>query len=83
MADIKVIETKSCVTDEGELVITRLQEALAMARDGQLVSVAIAGITDDGDIVSCWANSIQPFAMVGAIESLKIDYIEASIERRQ
>lgn len=61
------------------IVVERIKEALAMAEEGKLTSVAIVGVSD-GDIVSCWANPDKPFLMVGAIESLKTDYIQANIE---
>lgn len=61
------------------MVVERIKEALAMAEEGRLTSVAIVGVSD-GDIVTCWANPAQPFLMVGAIESLKVDYIQANIE---
>lgn len=79
MSTLKIVpKEKSDLANDA--VITRLTEALDMARRGELITIAICGMTSDGGIVSCWANNAQPFVMVGAIESLKMDYMMANID---
>jgi hypothetical protein len=67
-----------------QMVMTRLQEALEMARAGSVRSVAIVMMLDapDSSIVDCWHNGGQPYIMLGAIESLKVDFLNAAIDRR-
>ena len=44
--------------------------------------MALILVARDGDILDCWHNGGRPYVMVGAIESLKADYLHACIERR-
>lgn len=62
-------------------VIRLLKEALAFAENGSPQSLAVIMISN-GDVMDCYHHGGAPYMMVGAIESLKIDYIHAQIERR-
>lgn len=55
-----------------------------MARAGSVRSVAIVMMLDapGSAIVDCWHSGGQPYIMLGAIESLKIDFLNAAIDRR-
>lgn len=84
MDDLKVIQFKRSDEDEhhqGE-VIRLLEESLEHARNGHYHSMAIVLISNDGEVLDCWHNGGRPYVMVGAMESLKFDYINACIERR-
>lgn len=67
-----------------QMVISRLQEALEMAKAGSVRSVAVVMLLDapDSAIVDCWHNGGQPYVMLGAIESLKVNFLNAAIDRR-
>lgn len=58
-----------------------LEEALQYARSGNPQSLAIIMIAE-GDVIDCYHHGGAPYLMVGAMESLKTDYIHAQIERR-
>lgn len=84
MADLKVVPfTKKPTSgmDNAE-VIRLLTDALEHARRGSCHSVALLLIDSDGNALDCWHNGGRPYVMVGALESLKLDFINANIERR-
>lgn len=62
-------------------VIRLLKEALAFAENGSPQSLAVIMISN-GDVMDCYHHGGAPYMMVGAIESLKTDYIHAQIERQ-
>lgn len=62
-------------------VIRLLKEALEFAGNGNPQSIAIIMISN-GDVMDCYHHGGAPYVMVGAIESLKTDYIHSQIERR-
>lgn len=84
MKGLKVLEFNSKVERQpsNPEVIRRLEEVLAMAKDGGVATIAIVAILDSGDIMDCWANGGQPYALVGGLESLKHDFINNTIEAR-
>lgn len=84
MSDLKVLDFNSKTERQpsNPEVIQRLEEALAMAKDGGVKTVAIIAILDNGDIMDCWANGGQPYALVGGIEAIKHDFINQTIEAR-
>lgn len=63
-------------------VIRLLEEALHAAREGKYRSMAILLIDDNGAVMDAWHSGGLPYVMVGAIESLKTDFINLQIERR-
>jgi len=63
-------------------VIARLEEALAMAQMGNISNCMIIMAVNDGSVVDCWANGNKPFIMVGALESIKREFMDALIEKR-
>ena len=84
MADLKAVPfTKKPTSgvDNGE-VIRLLTDALEHARKGSCHSVALLLINSDGNALDCWHNGGRPYVLVGALESLKLDFINANIERR-
>lgn len=84
LSDLKVVRFKANpqVSHDQAEVIRKLEEALAFARAGEYISVALILVARDGDILDSWHNGGRPYLMVGAIESLKADYLNACIERR-
>ncbi|WP_227781011.1 hypothetical protein [Hafnia paralvei] len=63
-------------------IIRLLEEALEHAKNGSYHSIAIVMISAEHEVLDCWHNGLYPYQMVGALESLKTDYIHACIERR-
>ncbi|WP_373879282.1 hypothetical protein AAHY02_28885 (plasmid) [Klebsiella variicola subsp. variicola] len=78
MPDLKIVELKpSKETDNNNVEVIRLlEDALQYAREGKLM------INNDGSVLDCWHNGGRPYVMVGAMESLRLDFINANIERR-
>ena len=83
MADLKVVPLngpKNDATDE--VVIIRLEEALNMAKHGGVDNCIVILTLKDGGIMDGWANDNKPYLMVGALESVKRDFMDSVIERR-
>lgn len=40
-------------------------------------------VNEDGDVMDCWANGNNPFAIVGGLEALKYEFMKAQIESRE
>lgn len=79
---MKVVQFNNSEERSGENVIDRLEECLAMAKDGLIKNVLVIAVTNDNDVMDCWANTQSPFVVVGGIESLKLDFMTKVIERR-
>lgn len=84
MSDLKVVPFRKSPHKEAskETVIRLLEDALEHARNGECHSMALVLMDDDGNVLDCWHNGGRPYVMVGAVESLKSDFINANIERR-
>ena len=78
MKIVPISKSKSC----GEMVIHHLEKALEFANERPIDNVAVIMLDANGEVLDCWANKNSPFVMVGAIESLKIDFMNACIEGR-
>ncbi|MFB5188597.1 MULTISPECIES: hypothetical protein [Yersinia] len=83
MSELKVVPLiKNSASEYNKANVIRfLKEALAFAENGNPQSLAVIMISN-GDVVDCYHHGGAPYMMVGAIESLKTDYIHAQIERR-
>lgn len=86
MPDLKVINLASRKDADLEHnrteVIRLLEEALHAAREGNYRSMAILLIDESGAVMDAWHSGGFLYVMVGAIESLKTDFINLQIERR-
>ncbi|WP_312268055.1 hypothetical protein [Pseudescherichia sp.] len=84
MADLKVVPftKKPEISADNSEVIRLLTDALEHVRKGSCHSVALLLIDGDGNALDCWHNGGRPYVLVGALESLKLDFINANIERR-
>lgn len=84
MSDLKVVPFRKPAHKDAskETVIRLLEEALEQARKGECHSVALVLMDVDGNVLDCWHNGGRPYVMLGAMESLKSDFINANIERR-
>lgn len=66
-----LIELKTRPAVISDTVIARLEEVLADARAGKIVSVAIAGVEADGTIVSAWSETDDFGRLLGAVSRLE------------
>ena len=62
--------------------IAGFESLLEMAKSGEIVSFACAGLTEDGSLISSWAShqNTGHFEMIGAIEAVKLEYADAAME---
>ena len=81
MSKLTVISNEELKPSNG-LVLDRLEESLKMAKEGGIQSCAIVMIADNGEVIDSWANGGQVFVMVGALESLKLDFMLTQMDRR-
>ena len=79
---LNVVELKPATKEPGENVVQRLEQALELARRGELSNVVVVAVLNNGDVMDCWANGSQPYAVVGGLESLKFEFINGVIEKR-
>ena len=80
MSNLTVVRMKNSQPESGENVIARLDEILAMAKDGQIKNVFIAAATTDNAMLRCWANGSDCFALAGQIEIGKIEFMANTME---
>ncbi|SUP84865.1 hypothetical protein ACILPN_20400 [Yersinia wautersii] len=83
MSELKIVPLiKDSTAEHNKANVVRLlKEALEFAENGNPQSLAIIMISN-GDVMDCYHHGGAPYVMVGAIESLKTDYIHSQIERR-
>ena len=84
MSVIKLREVKATEDKQlsGDDVIERLEEALAMAKDGLISNLVLVAAMNDGDVMDCWANGSNPYLIVGGLEGVKRDFMDCVIEGR-
>ena len=78
--DFKVVSIDQAQV--GSNVIKRLQETTELVQEGNAANIAIIIVNFDNSVMSCWANDNLPFTMVGGLENLKMDFMDANIEKR-
>jgi len=81
MSELKIIPFSND-TVNGDNVIDRLEEALIEAKKGGVANCIIIMAMNNGSVQDCWANGSKPFVMVGAIESIKREFMDSTIEGR-
>lgn len=84
MPELKVVEFRDSpdVVHNNAEVVRLLKEAIGYAESETSQSLALVMLNKDGSVVDCWHSGGRPYVMVGAMESLRIDFINANIERR-
>ena len=65
----------------GICVEERVAELVELLKNNDVENVVIIATTSSG-IASSWANGSDPFAMIGALEVLKLEFMNANIEPR-
>lgn len=82
MTDLKIVKMNNEKIQSGENVIERLEQALEMAKAGDIKNCVISCVLNNGDVMDCWANGSDPFVVVGALESVKREFMDSIIEAR-
>ena len=82
MANLKIVSFPTESPISGENVINRLEEALEFAKQGTICNCMIVMAGNDNSVVDCWANGNKPFVMIGGLESVKREFMDAIIEKR-
>lgn len=82
MSGLKVVEfkqnEKTC--ENTSEVIRLLEDAQMHAKELNVQSMALVMLDASGDIYDCWHNGVKPYVMVGAIESLKQEFINIHLQ---
>ncbi len=73
MADLHIIEAEPIAAD----LVERLEQALALAREDKLSSVAIALVYRDGSTGDAWSQPPSMGALIGATALLQAHLIQA------
>ena len=81
MTELNVVSIRKKEKISGDGVIERLEEALEMAKNGEIENIFIVATTTDNCVVRAWANGLSPFVMVGQIEHAKQEFMNKAIER--
>ena len=79
---MKVVEFNKDNKPCGENVKQRINEALGFAESNPISNVLIVMVSETGEVFDAWANQSNPFVVVGAMESLKKDFMDRCIEAR-
>ena len=66
----------------GENVDAQFAGLQEMVASGNVRNMFIVALLNDGGIASVWANSSEPFVMLGGVENTKHDFIHKTIEQR-
>ena len=81
MTELKVVQIEQNHKSD-ENVVERIEEALALAKEGRVSNFIGIFVLKSGDTMDCWANGNNPVTMVGALESVKREFMDACIEKR-
>ena len=82
---MKLVEIKNNINvgnSHGDNVKLRLNETLEYLKDNVVNNIAIVMVKDDGSVIDSWANKTNPYVMLGAIESIKFDFMNSCIQLR-
>lgn len=77
--------TPSPFPEPNESLILALKDLLSLAEKGELQSLISIGLLSDNAVIDGWylnPDSPNPYALLGAIEALKQDFIIAAIDSR-
>ena len=73
---MKVVKPETNTT--GENVLERLEQAVEYAKEHPVQNVVIVMVSETG-VVDAWANGSKPFHVVGALESVKREFMDKCI----
>lgn len=75
MGELKAIVTKKAEVHED--VVKMLENALELARKGELTGIAIAGEYRDGCSYSCSSKSLNKLVLIASMEIIKFRMINS------
>lgn len=75
-----IVELKTRTQSSSEEAISLLEYYLELAKEGEIISVAIAGVGNDGASWTNWSQVEHTQTMIGAIEILKHKLITTTLE---
>ena len=79
---MKLVEIKKNINSHGDNVELRLNQALEYLKETVVNNVIVVMVGDDGSVIDSWANKSDPYTMIGALESIKADFMYSCIEPR-
>ena len=79
---LKIVDFTKLPDSSDDRVIQTLESALERAKAGGVINCMVVMTTNDNLVLDCWANGVSPFVMVGALESLKCDFMRSCVEYR-
>lgn len=85
MSELKVVSFPAKQKDEqfnGDNVEQRIAELTEMLKANDIENIVILAVKRDGSVIDCWANRGHPFTIVGGLESVKLEFMNACIEGR-
>lgn len=78
---VELLHAVPAKKSNGFNVNERVAELVELLKNNDVENVVIIATTSSG-IASSWANSSDPYAIIGAIEVLKLEFLTANIEPR-
>ena len=63
-------------------VIERLEEALDMAKQGNIANLMIVMVDTEDNVMHGWANGNRPFLMIGELYCATNEFMMANVQRR-
>ena len=66
--------------EHGHNVEKRLCEVIDLLECERVVNIMIVAVDENGDVISSFANTQKPFALIGGLETTKAEFINCSIE---
>lgn len=66
----------------GSHVIERLEEALEMAKSGQIANVMVVMVGFDNNVMHGWANQNRPTLVIGEMQCAMHEFVAAATQRR-
>lgn len=77
----KVVSIGEIKKESGPNVISIIEDILESAYKGEVQNVLIVTVNSDDSCSRAWANGFRPLTLLGQLESAKIGFIDANIER--
>ena len=63
-------------------VIERLEEALDMAKQGNIANLMIVMVDTEDNVMHGWANGNRPFLMIGELYYATNEFMMANVQQR-
>jgi hypothetical protein len=80
---MKLVQINKNTNGHGDNVELRLTQAAEYLKESVVTNLLVVMIGIDGSVIDTWANRTDPYIMLGAIESIKADFMKSCIETRE